>query len=501
MGMEESMQLASLLRQVTFHDGLQILTPEGQSLENFTVGGIGLDSRKVSADYIFIAVSGTHANGLKFIPDAVSKGATIIVCDSVEAEQVASQYPKLCVLGVAHLRRFTAALAQAFYERAPETIVAVTGTNGKTSVAEFTRQLWEGLGYAAASVGTLGILSKNWRQPKNLTTPDPISLFRDFREMVDHHITHVAMEASSHGLNQHRLDGMPLQAAGFTNLSHDHLEYHGTMEAYLNAKLRLFKELLPLEGIAVINADIPEYEAVCTAAGRRDIISYGKTAKEIVLESLKPLPHGQQVHLTVFGKPYDITLNLIGAFQVYNILCALGLVLACDRGRQDALLAVLPRLKGVSGRVELAGTKANGAAVYIDYAHASDGLATLLQSLRPHTQHKLAIVFGAGGGRDSSTRALMGQVVQQFADYVIVTDDNPRFEEPAVIRQQILSTCPKAQEIPDREEAIKRAIDDLGSGDILVIAGKGPENGQIVNGVTHPFDDKAVAQKFLRASA
>ena len=501
MGMEVSMQLASLLRQVVFHDGLQILTPEEKSLENFTVGGISLDSRKVSKDYIFIAVPGTHANGLQFLPDAVSKGATIIVCDSGEAENVASQYPKLCVLGVSHLRRFTAALAQAFYEHSPETIVAVTGTNGKTSVADFTRQLWEGLGYVGASVGTLGIISKNWSQPKNLTTPDPVSLFRDFRKMVDHHISHVAMEASSHGLSQHRLDGVPLRAAGFTNLSHDHLDYHGTMEAYLNAKMRLFKEVLPAHGTAVINADIPEYEEVCAAAGKRHIISYGKNAKQIVLESLKPLPHGQHVHLTVFGKSYDLTLNLIGAFQVYNILCALGLALSCDRELQDRLMDVLPNLKGVSGRVELAGTKSNGAAVYIDYAHASDGLATLLQSLRPHTQHKLAIVFGAGGGRDPSTRSLMGQVVQQHADYAIVTDDNPRFEDPAEIRRQLLHACPRAMEISDREEAIQRAIEDLGPGDILVIAGKGPENGQIVNGVTHPFDDKAVAQKFLRASA
>lgn len=493
------MQLASLLRKIIFHDGLQILTPDGQSLESFQVQGISLDSRKVESGYIFIAVPGTHANGLEFIPDAVAKGATVIVCDSLEAEQVASQYPKLCVLGVAHLRRFTAVLAQAFYERAPETIVAVTGTNGKTSVADFTRQLWEGLGHVSASMGTLGVISKNLRQPKNLTTPDPISLFANLRELADHKITHVAMEASSHGLSQHRLDGVPLQAAGFTNLSHDHLDYHGSMEAYLHAKLRLFNEVLPTEGTAVINADIPQYKEVCAAAGKRDIISYGKDAKEIVLEHLEPLPHGQRLNLKVFGHPYDVTLNLIGAFQVYNILCALGLVLACDKDKRDALMSIIPNLKGVSGRVELVGTKSNGAAVYIDYAHASDGLATLLQSLRPHTQHKVAIVFGAGGGRDASTRSLMGQVVQQHADYAIVTDDNPRFEDPAEIRKQLLDACPRALEIPDREEAIKKAIDDLGPGDILVIAGKGPENGQIVKDVTYPFEDKAVAQKFLKA--
>lgn len=492
------MQLANLLRKIVFHDGLQILTPEGQSLESFSIQGISLDSRKVSPNYIFIAVPGTHANGLQFIPDAVSKGATVIVCDSLEAEQATSQYPNLCILGVAHLRRFTAVLAQAFYERAPETIVAVTGTNGKTSVADFTRQLWEGLGYGAASVGTLGVISKNFRQPKNLTTPDPISLFADLRELADHKITHVAMEASSHGLSQHRLDGVPLQAAGFTNLSHDHLEYHGTMESYLHAKLRLFKEVLPLEGTAVINADIQEYEEISMAAGKHDIISYGKNGKEIVLERLEALPHGQRLHLKVLGQSYDITLNLIGAFQTYNILCALGLVLACDKSRQAELMNVVPHLKGVSGRVELAGIKSNGAAVYIDYAHASDGLATLLQSLRPHAQNKLAIVFGAGGGRDPSTRALMGKAVQEFADYIIITDDNPRFEDPAVIRTQLLSTCPKAQEIPDREQAIKKAIDALDAGDILVIAGKGPENGQIVNGVTYPFDDKEMAQKFLK---
>lgn len=495
------MQLANLLRTIVFHEGLKLLIPEGKHLEDYTIQGISLDSRTVGQGYLFVAVPGTSIDGLQFVPNAIEKGAIAVVCDTTEADRIASQYPKICVIGVSHLRKFTAALAQAFYGHAPTTIVAVTGTNGKTSVADFTRQLWEGLGYAAASVGTLGIISKNVRFPKNLTTPDPISLYSGLRELSDHHITHVAMEASSHGLSQHRLDGMPLQAAGFTNLSHDHLDYHGTMEAYLHSKLRLFNDILPLDGTAVINADILEFEAVYEAAHKHEIITYGKKAKEIVLEALEPLPHGQRLHLKVFGKSYDVTLNLIGAFQVYNILCALGLVLACQREVQDQLISILPALKGVPGRVELAGIKENGAAIYIDYAHASDGLANLLQSLRAHTQHKLSIVFGAGGGRDASTRALMGKTVHEFADRIFITDDNPRFEDPTMIRQQLLATCPNAQEIPDREEAIQKAINELEPGDILVIAGKGPENGQIINGVTYPFDDKEVAQKFLKVPA
>jgi UDP-N-acetylmuramoyl-L-alanyl-D-glutamate--2,6-diaminopimelate ligase len=392
-------------------------------------------------------------------------------------------------------------LAARFYGRQPRTIAAVTGTNGKTSVAHFTREIWAATGHAAASLGTLGLVSPQGRRPGALTTPDPVGLHRDLAGLAASGIEHVALEASSHGLAQHRLDGVRIAAAAFTNLTRDHLDYHVDMEAYRAAKERLFSELLPAGEAAVLNADSPEFArltALCRGRGHR-IIGYGHRAgSDLRLLQREPGSFGQRLAIAAFGSTHRLELPLVGAFQAMNALAALGLALATGTP-PEAVFAAVPGLPGVPGRLQLVGQAAAGAPVFVDYAHTPDALAAVLTALRPHAAGRLLVVFGAGGDRDRGKRPQMGRTAAALADRVYVTDDNPRSEDPAAIRRAILAAAPDAVEIGDRGAAIAAAIGELRPGDVLVIAGKGHESGQIVRDAVLPFDDALVAREVLRA--
>ena len=461
------------------------------------ITGLTADSRAVEPGFLFAALPGSQADGRDYIDQALAKGARAILAptgtelppSATGVELITDDRPR---------RRF-ARMAAAFYGAQPATIAAVTGTNGKTSTANFARQIWERLGKSAASLGTLGITAPGMEQYGALTTPDPVALHASLAELAEAGITHLAMEASSHGLDQHRLDGVAVTAAGFTNLSRDHLDYHGTMDAYLAAKARLFDEILVPGGTAVLNADAPECNALAAraeAAGRR-VIRYGAKGTDLRLDAMTPQPRGLDLRLTVRGRSFDVALPLAGAFQAANALCALGLVLA-EETQPDAAIAALETLVGVRGRLELVARHGNGAAIYVDYAHTPDALETVLAALRPHTRGRLVAVFGCGGDRDPGKRPVMGATVARLADLPIVTDDNPRTEDPAAIRAAVMAACPGAEEIGDRAEAIRRAVAGLTPDDVLVIAGKGHETGQIVGEDVHPFDDAEHARTAAR---
>ncbi len=457
------------------------------------ISGLTADSRRVAAGYLFAALPGSRVDGRDFIPQALDKGAAAVLAP--EGTRLPDGRRDVALITDANPRRRLALLAARFYGRQPETACAVTGTNGKTSVASFTRQLWQALGYPAASLGTLGLQPPRADAPASLTTPDPVELHRCLAALARDHIDHVVLEASSHGLDQYRLDGIRVSAAAFTNLTRDHLDYHGTMEAYLAAKLRLFTELLQPEGTAVVNVDDPagaEISAACRARGVK-LISYGKGAADLRLLSQEPTATGQNLKLEVFGKAYDVALPVAGAFQGENVLAALGLVLA-GGADTDRAVAALTQVSGVPGRVELVGATPAGGHVYVDYAHTPDALETVLKALRPHTAARLFVIIGCGGDRDRGKRPQMGRIAVTLADQAIITDDNPRSEDPATIRQEMLVEAPGAQEIGDRGAAIATAVAALGPGDVLVIAGKGHETGQIVGGQVLPFDDREVAR-------
>ncbi len=457
------------------------------------ISGLTADSRRVAAGYLFAALPGSRVDGRDFIPQALDKGAAAVLAP--EGTRLPDGRRDVALITDANPRRRLALLAARFYGRQPETACAVTGTNGKTSVASFTRQLWQALGHPAASLGTLGLQPPRADAPASLTTPDPVELHRCLAALARDHIDHVVLEASSHGLDQYRLDGIRVSAAAFTNLTRDHLDYHGTMEAYLAAKLRLFTELLQPEGTAVVNVDDPagaEISAACRARGVK-LISYGKGAADLRLLSQEPTATGQNLKLEVFGKAYDVALPVAGAFQGENVLAALGLVLA-GGADTDRAVAALTQVSGVPGRVELVGATPAGGHVYVDYAHTPDALETVLKALRPHTAARLFVIIGCGGDRDRGKRPQMGRIAVTLADQAIITDDNPRSEDPATIRQEMLVEAPGAQEIGDRGAAIATAVAALGPGDVLVIAGKGHETGQIVGGQVLPFDDREVAR-------
>ncbi len=393
-------------------------------------------------------------------------------------------------------------MAARFYDRQPKVIVAATGSNGKTSTVNFCRQLWQKMGHTAASLGTIGIDAPNLNHAGNMTTPDPVTLHAELAELESCGISHLAMEASSHGLDQYRLDGVRLNAAGFTNLSRDHLDYHKTMERYLDAKMRLFTDVLKPDGTAVLNADVPEFKKLKTACLARgvNILSYGYKADDIKILKRDILPEGQELTLKVLGEEFDVTLPLVGEFQAYNALCALGLVIGSDAGenlRPYEAVTYLEALNGVRGRMQRVGMLKNGAAIYVDYAHTPDGLQTVLTSLRPHTQNKLHVVFGCGGDRDRGKRPMMGKIAAELSDVAIVTDDNPRSEEPSDIRAEIIEDNNSLIDIGGRQKAIEAAIAGLEKGDILVIAGKGHEQGQIIGNKIHPFDDAEVAKTII----
>jgi UDP-N-acetylmuramoyl-L-alanyl-D-glutamate--2,6-diaminopimelate ligase len=450
------------------------------------VGGVSADSRTIGHGDIFVAVPGGKADGLRFAPNAIEAGAVAVVA---QHRPQAPLPDGIAFVRVANARRAVALMAAKLSPRQPPTIAAVTGTSGKTSVAAFVRQIWTTTGHRAASVGTIGVVSPRGETYGTLTTPDPVALHRMLDALAADGVTHLAIEASSHGLDQYRLDGLRIAAAGFTNITRDHLDYHATFEIYLAAKLRLFGALLEPGAMAVIDVDHEHAQAVMSVAKARglSIITVGRNGSGIrLLESLAE-GHAQRLRVDYGGRCFQVRLPLVGAFQVDNALVAAGLAIATG-GEPAAIFAALENLTGAKGRLELVGTY-RSAPVFIDYAHKPDALAKALEALRPVATGRLVIVFGAGGDRDRGKRPLMGAVAAEKADRVIVTDDNPRSEDPAAIRAAILAAAPNAIEIGNRREAIAVAIAELRPGDVLLIAGKGHETGQIIGDRVVPFSD------------
>jgi UDP-N-acetylmuramoyl-L-alanyl-D-glutamate--2,6-diaminopimelate ligase len=458
------------------------------------VTGISADSRRVRPGFLFVAIAGTKADGARFIADAIAKGAVAVL---VGAQTDVGDSATVPVLRAEEPRRVLALMAARFFVAQPETIVAVTGTSGKTSVADFTRQIFASLGHASASLGTIGLVKPDGNVYGALTTPDPISLHETLAELAAAGVTHVALEASSHGLDQHRLDGVRLKASAYTNLGRDHLDYHPTMELYLAAKLRLFSELLPPEATAVINADGAEADkviAVAAESGRR-VLTVGRAGVDLKLERLVPEGFAQRMSVGHEGRVFDVRLPLLGEYQASNALVAAGLAIAVGESA-GRVLPGLQSLKGVTGRLEIVG-EADGGLAVVDYAHKPEALAAVLGALRPFAAGKLICVMGCGGDRDKGKRPLMGAIAVDKADVVIVTDDNPRNEAPAAIRAEILAGAVGAREIGDRAEAIREGVGMLGKGDVLVVAGKGHETGQIVGDKVLPFSDHEEVRKAL----
>ncbi len=458
------------------------------------VTGLTLDSREVTPGFLFAALPGTRVHGGEFIQYALRQKAGAILTDRQGAEIAAAAELSASEASVVIVEDPRAALAHAaalWFGAQPETMIAVTGTNGKTSVASFTRQIWSALGKAAVNIGTTGVEGA-YSAPGIHTTPDPLTLHRLLASMAADAVTHGAMEASSHGLDQRRMEAVHLAAAAFTNFTQDHLDYHGTMEAYFDAKARLFTELLPEESTAVINLDDPKGADLAAICERREIevITLGQYADDARLKitGRRMDETGQDVLFRWQGESYRARLDLIGAFQAMNVLTAAGLVIAAGE-EPEAVFSVLGKIEGVRGRMELASRRGNGAPIYVDYSHTPDSIETALKALRPHVLGRLIIVFGAGGDRDRGKRPLMGKAAQENADILIVTDDNPRSEDPAAIRKEVLAGCTEATEVGDRAEAILRGVDMLQPGDALLIAGKGHETGQTVGDVVYPFDD------------
>jgi UDP-N-acetylmuramoyl-L-alanyl-D-glutamate--2,6-diaminopimelate ligase len=469
------------------------LTVAGDA-EGVEITGLGADSRVVRPGMLFAALAGSRTDGRAFIAEALERGAVAVLADP----SLAGTDLGVPLILDSDPRRRLALMAARFHARQPRRIVAVTGTSGKTSVASFTRALWEHLGLKAASLGTLGLIAPGGPASTGLTTPDPVRLHALLAELAADGVDHLAMEASSHGLDQRRLDGVHLVAAAFTNLSRDHFDYHGSFEGYLAAKRRLFTELLPPEGTAVLNADRPEFDmlaAVCRDRGIA-VLDYGARAERLRLLDRTPDTEGQIVEFALDGRRHVAKTRLVGAFQAENLLAALGLVIGSG-ANPEAAPGLLDRLEGAPGRMQRIGTHPTGAPVFVDYAHKPDALAQVLDALRPHTENRLLVVFGCGGDRDPGKRPVMGEIAAARADLVYVTDDNPRSEGPAAIRAAILEACPGAIEIGDRRAAIRAAIGELRAGDVLVVAGKGHESGQIVGDRVLPFDDALEVREAL----
>ncbi len=459
---------------------------------NPTITGLALDSRSVREGFLFAALPGTEMHGAEFIGPALRMGAAAIVTDadgaSLAVEALTGSTAALIICD--DPREVFSRVAAIWFGAQPATIVAVTGTNGKTSVATFARQIWTLLGHEAINIGTTGVEGA-WSAPSSHTTPDPITLHSMLAQAAAAGVTHAAMEASSHGLDQRRLDGVDLCAAGFTNFTQDHLDYHKTFEAYFTAKAALFSRVMSDQGIAVINMNDPKGALLCAIAQNRGqtVYTVGHGADcdlRIMGQRFDAL--GQEVRFAWKGQPHQLRLPLIGGFQAENVALAAGLVIASGDA-PDKVFGVLTQLSGVRGRMELAATRRNGTSVFVDYAHTPDALETALRALRPHVMGRIVVVFGAGGDRDRTKRPLMGAAARANADVLFVTDDNPRSEDPASIRAQIMAACPDANEVGDRAEAILLGVDALLPGDALLIAGKGHESGQVINGAVYPFDD------------
>lgn len=458
---------------------------------NPMITGIAVDSREVREGTLFAAMPGSRVHGAEFIQYALRMGAAAVLTDAagakLAAEELAGSNAALVVSDSP--REALARTAALWFGGQPATMIAVTGTNGKTSVSTFVRQIWVEMGLPAVNLGTTGVEGA-WAAPLAHTTPEPITLHRTLAEAAQNGITHAAMEASSHGLDQRRLDGVTLKAAGFTNFTQDHLDYHETFEAYFAAKAALFARVLPEDGTAVVNIDDEKGVDIAAIARARgcEVITMGRDGGDLHLQGQRFDATGQDLRFTWRGKTYQKRLNLIGGFQGDNVLLAAGLVIACGADPQE-VFDTLPHLTTVRGRMQLAATRDNGAAVFVDYAHTPDAVATALAAMRPHVMGRLIAIIGAGGDRDRAKRPLMGQAATENADMVIVTDDNPRSEDPASIRAAVLDGAPDAMEVGDRAEAILRGVDALEPGDALLIAGKGHETGQTVGDDVLPFDD------------
>ncbi len=464
------------------------------SVQDKHVTGMTADSREVMPGFLFAALFGTRTDGRNYIDEAARKGAVAILTDpSYQPED--SHLP---VFREENPRQVLAQLASRFYGAQPQTIAAVTGTNGKTSVAYFTKALWQAMGLQAASIGTLGVMLPKETLPLNYTTPDPVLLHKTLTYLVGHEITHAVIEASSHGLDQYRLDGTRVISAGFTNLTRDHLDYHLSPEEYLQAKLGLISRVLDKNGTAVLNADSEVFPTFLRAATDRNVkvLSYGQGGEHIRLLKVAPEKAGQIITAEVMGTRYEVFVSLAGEFQVMNALCAAGLVMGAG-GDAGATVRALGKIGNVPGRMELVARSKENATIYVDYAHSPDALETVLEAARRHSTGRIHVVFGCGGDRDKGKRPEMGRIANIYADHVIITDDNPRTEDPARIRSEIIVACPTARNVPDRQDAIEEAIRELKDGDILVVAGKGHEEGQVIGTETIAFNDKKVIQKII----
>lgn len=475
-----------------------ILPVEGTTSRDVEVTGISSDSRQVKPGVVFFALAGSKADGATYATDAAKRGAAAVVLGKASAGTGLS----VPVLSVDDPRLALALSAARFFGKQPETMVAVTGTAGKTSVAAFVRQIWEQAGFAAASIGTTGVVAPGRNDYGSLTTPDPVALHQLLKELAEAGVTHASMEASSHGLDQRRLDGVKLAAGGFTNLGRDHMDYHPTVEDYHRAKLRLFDALLPKSAPAVIFADDPWSAPTihaAQAAGLK-VLTVGRHGDFLRLKRVEHERHRQRAEVEADGVLYEIDLPLAGDFQIANALVSAGLAISTGTPVAKALMA-LEKLQGAPGRLDLVGATANGAPVYVDYAHKPDALENVLAAVRPFTTGRVIVVFGCGGDRDRGKRPIMGEIATRLADVVIVTDDNPRSEVPETIRAAILAAAPGAIEIGDRRKAIHDAVAMLKAGDTLIVAGKGHEEGQTIGAETFPFSDHEEVRSALRERA
>ncbi|MGX8013164.1 UDP-N-acetylmuramoyl-L-alanyl-D-glutamate--2,6-diaminopimelate ligase [Mesorhizobium sp. ORM8.1] len=475
-----------------------ILPVEGTASRDLEVTGLSSDSRALKAGVVFFALAGSKDDGSAYAADAAGRGAIAIVAGKSSAISGLS----VPVLTVDDPRLALALSAARFFGRQPETMVAVTGTAGKTSVAAFARQIWEQAGFAAASIGTTGVVAPGRNDYGSLTTPDPVALHQLLKELADAGVTHAAMEASSHGLDQRRLDGVKLAAGGFTNLGRDHMDYHPTLEEYHRAKLRLFDTLLPKGAPAIIFADDPWSEPTIKAAKAAGlkVLTVGRNGDFLTLKRVEHERRRQRAEVVAGGVLHEIDLPLAGDFQIANALVAAGLAISTGTPT-DKALAALEKLKGAPGRLDLVGTTAAGAPVYVDYAHKPDALENVLTSVRPFTTGRVVVVFGCGGDRDRGKRPIMGEIATRLADVVIVTDDNPRTEVPETIRAAILAAAPGAIEIGDRRRAIHEAVAMLHAGDTLIVAGKGHEEGQTIGSETFHFSDHEEVREALQERA
>jgi UDP-N-acetylmuramoyl-L-alanyl-D-glutamate--2,6-diaminopimelate ligase len=479
---------------------LRDLLPPGAEMDvrfdALPIAGITADSRMVKPGFLFAAVPGTKADGLAFVPPALAAGAVAVM-----AEREPSLPDGVAFVHVRNVREALARTAANFFPRQPATIAAITGTSGKTSVAAFTRQIWSALGERAASIGTIGVVAPDGAVYGTLTTPDPIELHQTLDRLSGAGVTHLAIEASSHGLHQHRLDGLRVKVGAFTNITRDHLDYHETLDAYLLAKLLIYERLVQPDGAAVIDVDHEHADAMVAAARARglEIFTVGRNGTSVALLETRIDGFAQIMRVANAGREYQVRLPLVGGFQVENALVAAGIALATGEDA-FAVFAALANLEGAKGRLELVGER-RGAPVFVDYAHKPDALAKALEALRPYTKRQLVVVLGAGGDRDQGKRPIMGAIAIEKADRVIVTDDNPRSENPASIRTAILAAAPGALEIGDRGTAIAQAVADLEPGDVLLIAGKGHETGQIVGNKVLPFSDQETAREAIAAAS